>query len=146
MIMQPITAHMMGYVVRLGAIVIMTMLGGCSSLSQLCQPPAQMMMNAEVIFGRNVENKAVVSDAAFAQFVADDITPRFPDGLTVVDARGQWRDGSGALVREPSKVVLIAFRDDAQKRAALVDIAEAYKRKFHQRSVLTAVRAACVSF
>ncbi|MDB5502081.1 MAG: hypothetical protein JWR89_1983 [Tardiphaga sp.] len=123
------------------------LLGGCASLPQPCGPPAQTMASAELIFGRHVGDRPGVSEAAFARFVATDITPRFPDGLTILDATGQWRDGArGILVREPSKVVLISFPDDAAKRAGLGEIAEAYKTKFQQQSVLISVRTACVSF
>lgn len=145
-IMQSAAAHMMSDVARLGAIVITVVLGGCAALPPPCQPPAQTMMNADMIFGRNIGKRPVVSDAAFAQFIATDITPHFPDGLTVLDAHGQWRDRSGVLLHERSKVVLITSRDDAQKRADLIEIADAYKRKFRQQSVLTTVRTACVSF
>jgi hypothetical protein len=122
-------------------------LQGCASLPQPCLPPAKPMASAELLFGRNIGNRLGVSDAAFAQFLAGEVTPRFPDGLTVLDAKGQWRDAErGKLVREPSKLVLITFDDDAQKRAALSAIAETYKQKFRQQSVLTSVRSVCVSF
>jgi hypothetical protein len=132
--------------VRLGVLVIGAALSGCSSLPQPCVAPARPMATADMMFGRNVGSRLAVSDRAFAEFLAADVTPRFPDGLTVIDARGQWRDGAGALVRESSKLVLLVFADDAQNRAGLAAIAEAYKRKFHQQSVLTTVRTACVSF
>jgi hypothetical protein len=104
------------------------------------------MVVAELLFGRNIGNRPGVSEAAFANFVAAEVTPRFPEGLTIIDAHGQWRDARGATVREPSKVVLLTFRDDAGKRAGLGAIAEAYKRRFHQQSVLTTVRSVCATF
>jgi len=105
------------------------------------------MVSAEMLFGRKIGDHVGVSDAAFAQFTAREITPRFPDGLSVIDAAGQWRDSTrGTLVREPSKIVLIVFADDAEKRAALDAIAAAYKHDFRQQSVMTTVRSACVTF
>lgn len=105
------------------------------------------MATAELLFGRNVGPRVGVSEAAFASFVAAEITPRFPDGLTVIDAKGQWRDSErGGIVREPSKIVQIIFADDVIKRADLDAIADAYKRAFRQQSVLTSVRSACVRF
>ncbi|HEY8334916.1 MAG TPA: DUF3574 domain-containing protein [Tardiphaga sp.] len=127
-------------------LMIAAALSGCTSLPQPCVAPARLMATADMMFGRNVGDRLAVSDLAFAEFLAAEVTPRFPDGLTVIDARGQWRDGAGALLREPAKVVLVVFADDAQKRADLIAIADAYKRKFRQQSVLTSVRAACVSF
>jgi hypothetical protein len=105
------------------------------------------MLSAELAFGRTIGNRIGVSDADFARFTAEEITPRFPDGLTVLDGHGQWRDPArGRLVREPSKLVWIVLADDPAKRAALTEVAEAYKRKFRQQSVLIAVRPSCVSF
>ncbi|UZE51529.1 DUF3574 domain-containing protein [Rhodopseudomonas sp. P2A-2r] len=130
----------------LAALTVAAALSGCASLPQSCVAPARMMATADMMFGRDIENGRAVSDRAFADFLAAEVTPRFPDGLTVIDARGQWRDGAGALLREPSKLLLLVFDDDARKRADLVAIADAYKRKFRQQSVLTSVRAGCVSF
>jgi Protein of unknown function (DUF3574) len=122
------------------------LLSGCASLPQACLPPARAMISAEMFFGRSVGSH-VVSEHAFAAFLATEFTPRFPDGLTVIDARGQWRnDQRSAIIREPSKLVKIVFADEAQKRADLDAIAESYKRKFHQQSVLIALQPACVTF
>ncbi len=105
------------------------------------------MLVAEVLFGRNIGDRIGVSEAAFARFVDDEVTPRFPDGLTLLDAKGQYRDGRRrVLVREPGKVLLIALNDDADGRARIEAIADAYKRRFNQQSVVTIVRQACVSF
>jgi hypothetical protein len=127
-------------------IVSQLLLSGCASLPQACLPPARAMLSAEMFFGRSVGSR-VVSESEFAAFLASEITPRFPDGLTVIDARGQWRNGErGTIIREPSKLVKIIFNDDIQKRSALDAVAESYKRKFHQQSVLIALQPSCVSF
>jgi len=122
-------------------------LGGCASLPPSCLPPQQAMLSAELAFGRSIGDRLGVSDEAFARFTAEQITPRFPDGLTVLDSVGQWRDPARErVVREKSKLVLIMFADEPGKRAALAEIAEAYKRRFHQQSVMVAVRPSCVAF
>lgn len=106
-----------------------------------------MLVSAEMVFGRNIGNQPGVSEIAFADFVTREITPRFPDGLTVIDGNGLWHDSArGSNVRERAKIVLLTFADNAQKRADLVAIADSYKRKFSQQSVLTQVRDVCVSF
>jgi len=123
------------------------MMSGCASFPPACMPPAQAMVTAEMYFGRNIGDRLGVSDAAFADFAVREITPRFPQGLTVVDARGQWRDTDrGHVVREPSKVVLLTFTDSAEARASLVAIAEAYKSRFRQQAVMTTVRPGCATF
>ena len=70
------------------------------------------------------------------------MTPRFPDGLSVVDAAGQWRDKTrGRMVREPSKLVIILTADDAPARDKIAAIVAAYKEQFRQQSVAVIRRA-----
>ena len=112
-----------------------------------CRAGQKAQAVAELLFGRNIGNRLGVSQAQWTRFLDREITPRFPDGLTVLDARGQWRDPSrGIVVHEPSKVVQIVLpgRDDDQDR--LDAVAKAYKSRFHQQSVAIVVRPACVSF
>jgi len=111
------------------ACLALAMPGGRAALpAPGCRPRSQPMLRAELVFGRNVGNRLGGGEAAFARFTAEEITPRFPDGLTVVDGVGQWRDPArGRLVRERAKLVTIVFADDPAKRAALD---AAYKRRF----------------
>ena len=88
----------------------------------------------------------MVSDAAWRAFLANEVTPRFPDGLTVLDAAGQWRAGSDAIVRERSKLLLILAQPGADAMRRTDEIAEAYKRAFGQSSVLRVITTACASF
>jgi len=102
---------------------------------------------AELMFGRNIGDRIGVSEAQWARFVDREITPRFPDGLTVFDTRGQWRDtASNRIVREPSKLVQIVLPGKAEDADRLNEIAAAYKSRFRQQSVGVIVRGACVSF
>ena len=102
---------------------------------------------AELMFGRNIGDRIGVSEAQWARFVDREITPRFPDGLTVVDTRGQWRDSErNKIVREPSKLVQIVLPGKAEDAERLNEIAAAYKSRFRQQSVGVIVRGACVSF
>ena len=52
-----------------------------------------------------------ISESEWDAFLADVITPRFPGGLTVLDAYGQWQPPVGDLVRQPTKVLLIGGTD-----------------------------------
>jgi len=102
---------------------------------------------AELMFGRNIGSRLGVSDAQWARFVDREITSRFPDGLTVFDTRGQWRDAKrDRIVREPGKLVQIVLPGKAEDAERLNDVIEAYKGRFRQQSVGLIVRTACVSF
>ncbi|CAN7143111.1 DUF3574 domain-containing protein [Bosea sp. LjRoot90] len=105
------------------------------------------MLSAELFFGRKIGDRVGVSEAAFRRFVDAEVTPRFPDGLTILDANGQYRDREdGRLIREPSKLVLIATPDETGNREKLAAVAEAYKRRFDQQSVGLILKPACASF
>lgn len=102
---------------------------------------------AELTFGRDIGRRIGVSEVAWRRFLDHEVTPRFPDGLTVVSALGQWRDrGTGEIVREPSKLVMIVLPGNPDDQARLEGIAAAYRRLFKQQSVGVVVQAACTAF
>ena len=108
------------------------------------QRPRQV---AELLFGRDIGQRLGVSESAWSKFVARELTPRFPDGLTITDAVGQWRDASnGRIVHEPSKKVEIVLPGDGGDQARLDAVVKAYKSEFRQDSVGVIVRPACVAF
>ena len=103
---------------------------------------------AEAYFGRSVKGRAPVTDAEWARFMADTVTPAFPDGLTVLDGAGQWRNAAGQISREDSKVLVLVLpgQDQAAASARLAPVTAAWKARFAQESVLTAFRAGCAGF
>jgi len=97
---------------------------------------------ADLLFGRSH-----LSEASWARFLATEVTPRFPDGFTVIDANGQWRKPGGHKIsRERSKLLMIAMPPGADNDERLQKIIEAYKTRFKQQSVGLIIRPACVSF
>jgi hypothetical protein len=102
---------------------------------------------AELLFGRKIGGRLGVSETQWAAFVDREISPRFPDGLTVLEAKGEWRDTArNTIVHEPSKLVEIVLPGKPDDVDALNRIAQAYKSRFHQQSVGIVIRSACVSF
>ena len=112
-----------------------------------CRADQKSSAVVEMMFGRKIGDRIAVTNTAWARFVDREITPRFPDGLSVVDAAGQWLDpDKKRVVREPSKIVTIVLRDSEKGQSEIDAIARAYKKKFKQQSVGVIVRGACVSF
>ncbi len=112
-----------------------------------CHGTMKPQQVAELLFGRDIGLSIGVSERAWTRFVARELTPRFPDGLTITDAVGQWRDRpSGKAMREPAKQVEIVLPGNADDQARLDAVVQAYKRAFRQHSVGVIVRPACVSF
>ena len=129
----------------LGALLL---LAGCAAAPQPCPAGAGPATIAEAYFGRNVKTRAPVTDAEWARFMADTVTPAFPDGLTVLDGLGQWRNAAGTISREDSKVLLLVLpgQDQAAAAARLAPVTAAWKARFAQESVLTVFRAGCAAF
>jgi hypothetical protein len=123
-------------------------LSGCAAMgTPSCSPGGQPEVVAELVFGRNIGNSLGVSEADWNRFLDEEVTPRFPDGLTVMSASGQWRDTErGNVVQEPSKVLVVVLGDEARDKPRIAEIATAYKQRFKQQGVLTMLRPACVSF
>ena len=111
-----------------------------------CAEGSERYDEYRLFFGRNIGDAEGVSDEDWAAFLADTVTPRFPDGLSVFDAAGQWRDSEGVIVRERSKMVVILAEPDSDALTRLDEIADEYKRRFSQESVLRVVDSACVAF
>lgn len=111
-----------------------------------CEAPAKPMLRAELMFGRNIGGRLGVTDARWRDYVARELTPRFPDGLTVLDAHGQWRDPHGTIVRERTKLVVIVTADDTGARKRIAEATAAYRQRFQQQSVGVVTRPVCAAF
>ena len=113
---------------------------------EVCPAGTGQFTEYRLYFGRNRANAETVSDEAWDAFLASEITPRFPAGLTVLDAAGQWRDSTGAIVREKSKLVVILTGVDDAGLPRTDQIVQAYKNMFAQEAVLRTVATVCASF
>jgi hypothetical protein len=134
-------------ITALGLLLLGARWSGVGAQTPTCHGTLKPRQVAELMFGRDIGHSLGVSEKAWARFVAHEITPRFPDGLTIADAIGQWRDrDTGDVIREPSKRVEIVLPGNSDDETRLDSIAAAYKRRFHQQSVGIIVRDACVSF
>ena len=103
------------------------------------------MVRETLYFGRSRPGGSV-SDAQWQAFVDDVVTPRFPDGFTVLQGQGHWRDGRGAIVTEPSTLLIVLHDGDAEATRMLDEIADDYRRRFAQESVLRERGAVCARF
>ncbi len=115
--------------------------------AEVCAPPTSAMQQVEMYFGASVKGLPVVSAQAWSQFLASEVTPKFPDGLTVFDANGQWRSSDGRVYCEATHVVLILYQADATTEGKIEAIRAAYKKQFHQENAPLRVDATvCAAF
>jgi hypothetical protein len=89
--------------------------------------------------------KGSVSELEWQVFLRDEVTARFPDGLTVWDADGQWRGPSGTIDHENSKVLLLVHPDTPVARGSVQAVIERYRKTFEQESVLWETARVCVA-
>ena len=56
-----------------------------------------------------------LTEAEWRAFAAEIVTPNFPDGFTVFDGEGQWRNpATGRIAQDPTKILLVAAQTDAR--------------------------------
>ena len=109
--------------------------------------PGELWKRTELFFGTGKPDGTEVTDKEFAAFSDREITPAFPDGFTRLDGNGQWRGGSGAIVREHTHVIVVLYpfsNRDAERE--IEGIRADYRKQFQQESVLRADSVEKVSF
>ncbi len=102
----------------------------------LAQGCAQQWQKTELYFGLSRPDGSVIDPGEWAVFLAREVTPRFPDGLTVVEADGQWQTDGGPITREPARVLILIYPPHTDAGRRIDDIRQAYLRQFDQTSVL----------
>lgn len=111
-----------------------------------CESGDTAMVRDVLYFGRNRPDGGEVSDSSWRAFLDEVVTPRFPGGLTVVEATGQWKGQSGQVERERAEVVTVLHAGDAPARRAIAEVAAEYKHRFQQEAVLRERTTACTHF
>ena len=66
--------------------------GAQPSAPPVCTAPLKPALEVDLYFGRDKQDGGEVSEAEWASFLADTVTPRFPDGLSVLTVGGQARE------------------------------------------------------
>jgi uncharacterized protein DUF3574 len=89
--------------------------------------------------------KGSVSELEWQIFLRDEVTKRFPNGLTVWQAEGQWQNPVGSIDREQSKVLLLVHGDTPAERQSVQAVIQAYRKAFDQQSVLWESARVCVA-
>ena len=91
------------------------------------------------------KKKGSVSELEWQMFLRDEVTSRFPDGLTTWEADGQWRAADGAIGHERSKVLLLVHPDTPAAKTAVQSVIERYRKGFEQESVLWETARVCAA-
>ncbi|MEV6173642.1 DUF3574 domain-containing protein [Streptomyces sp. NPDC051954] len=78
-----------------------------------------------------------VTDRQFMAFIDKEVTPGFPNGLTVQSGRGQWKDVSGTIEKERSYELILLYpvAEAATSDRKIEEIRRDYEKAFGQESV-----------
>ena len=105
---------------------------------------ASAQVRTTLYFGLS-KQKGSVSELEWQMFLRDEVTTRFPDGLTVWEAEGQWRQSDGTIGHERSKVLLLVHPDTPAARSSVQAVIERYRKGFEQESVLWETARVCAA-
>jgi hypothetical protein len=122
-----------GAIVTVGAIVLAVASGTLPGAWPGCSEHVQ----ERLFFGLDGP-EGPVDDTQWEAFVEAVVTPRFPAGLTIVEATGQWQGRDKRVNRESSRVVEIIHPDSRGAARRIAEIASEYKVRYRQESVLIA--------
>ena len=125
---------------------------GCHSMyttTTLAQPACQegtAMQQTQLWFGLSQPDGQLLSAQQWQSFVDQVITPAFPQGLSVMEAKGQWLGNNGVRVSENSRGVLLIYPPSTEKSQAINQIRTRYRQLFAQESVMRVDQPVCVAF
>jgi hypothetical protein len=111
-----------------------------------CRRDAKSLARLELLFGMGRKDGTEIDEREWRAFLDKEVTQRFPDGLTVLTGYGQWRNSSGVIAKETSRMLIIWHRSAADTDGKVEAIRAAYKAQFAQESVMRVDGVSCVSF
>jgi len=103
-------------------------------------------VRTELYFGLTRSGGVAISSDAWNSFLDTAITPRFPDGLTVLDGYGQYRSSAAAITREPMRLLVLLHHGGASEVESIARIRLLYRAAFQQESVLEVTNPVSASF
>jgi hypothetical protein len=135
----------MSYRRLIEAAVVAVSLGACAQpgAPAVCTAPLKPALEIDLYFGRDKQGGGEVSEAEWAAFLTDTVTPRFPDGLSVLNVEGQTREPSGRIVRERTKLMVVVVFDAPAHQGKVREIIEAYNSRFGQHGVFRSEQPVC---
>ena len=135
-----------------GALALGIAIGGVTVHVATAQPVAVQttcgsaapQLRTTLYFG-SARPKGSVNELEWQLFLRDEVTSRFPNGMTVWDAEGQWRGPRGEFGHERTKVLLLVHPDTEKARQAIRAVIDKYRKAFEQESVLWETSPVCAA-
>lgn len=146
------------------AVCLAVLLAGCGTHQRVASAPAvaptlagdpahpgttQGWVDTKLYFGLGLADhpEQGISEVRWREFLDREVTPRFPDGLSVLDIYGQWQ-GKIQTTRERlhTKCLVIDYPDSQPNRDKIEAIRTAWKKLTGDQSVMRVTVPADVSF
>ncbi len=124
------------FLTRFATMMVIGAVASIAIAADISKVQALSLIQRDLFFGRNIPGDGQVSEDQFQAFVDNVITPRFPAGLTIFDADGQFQDSTSNIIEEPAKVVTLFVEDSPTSKTGINEIVSAYLQQFNQESVL----------
>ena len=126
----------------------LTAAGTQASEPRAARPTKLTVWNqTQLYFGTSKPDGTAVTDEQFKTFLDASVTPRFPDGLTLLTGYGQFKVESGVIVQERSHVLILFYPPSVRDAEQKIEIIRTeYKNAFGQESVLRADSNAAIAF
>ena len=139
-------------VFNIGLLAVALVFSGCAlsrleTLDNTTTTEHELWIREEIVFGSDIQNSGTVTDEDWQQFLGEVVTPRFPQGFSVLSGYGQYLMQSGTIIKEKCWILIIYLQTlTPEKEQAIQDIMTTYKQRFKQESVLRSTSPARVRF
>ena len=108
-----------------------------------CAAPLKPALELNLYFGRDKRRRRGERSASGPRSWPSEVTPRFPDGLSVLDVAGQSRNSANQTLRERTKLLVVVVFDAPAHQAKVEAIVDAYNKRFGQHGVFRTEHAVC---
>lgn len=88
-------------------------------------------LKTEVYFGLRLPDGKQVSEEEWGKFLAEIVVPRFPQGLTVIDASGRSANAANtAAPVNPTKLLVLVHPNVGDSQDKLSEVKAEYRKRF----------------
>ena len=103
--------------------------GGMSPQPAAAQgAPSTDALKSEVYFGLRAADGKLVEAQDWEKFVTEVVVPRFPEGLTVIEASG--RSGGSPGILNPTQILVVVHPNSGEAQSRLQEIKAEYRKRF----------------
>ncbi len=98
--------------------------------------PGAPTLKSEIYFGLRLADGKLVSEEQWSKFLVEIVVPRFPDGLTVIDAAGRSATSAGAGSQiNTTRILVVVHPNSVDAAARLGEIKSEYRKRFGSTGV-----------